>query len=91
MSPWYSELPQAEEACPNGLAPTTSTTLQLALCDALAVTLLSARKFKPVDFRIYHPGARLGKHPDRRKWDVVPAPPCQLFIHTSSCAMRSWK
>ncbi len=54
------KIPQAEEACPNGLAPTTSTTLQLALCDALAVTLLSARKFKPVDFRVYHPGGKLG-------------------------------
>jgi arabinose-5-phosphate isomerase len=54
------KMPQAEEACPNGLAPTTSTTLQLALCDAIAVTLLSARKFKPVDFRIYHPGGKLG-------------------------------
>lgn len=54
------KIPKAEEACPNGLAPTTSTTLQLALCDALAVTLLSARKFKPVDFRIYHPGGKLG-------------------------------
>jgi arabinose-5-phosphate isomerase len=54
------KMPQVEEACPNGLAPTTSTTLQLALCDALAVTLLSARKFKPVDFRIYHPGGKLG-------------------------------
>ena len=54
------KMPQVEEACPNGLAPTTSTTLQLAICDALAVTLLSARKFKPVDFRIYHPGGKLG-------------------------------
>ncbi len=54
------KIPKAEEACPNGLAPTTSTTLQLALCDAVAVTLLSARKFKPVDFRIYHPGGKLG-------------------------------
>ncbi len=53
-------IPPAEEACPNGLAPTTSTTLQLVLCDALAVTLLSARKFMPVDFRIYHPGGKLG-------------------------------
>ncbi len=53
-------LPAADEACPNGLAPTTSTILQLALCDALAVALLSARKFKPVDFRVYHPGGKLG-------------------------------
>jgi arabinose-5-phosphate isomerase len=54
------KIPQTEEACPNGLAPTTSTTLQLALCDALAVTLLGARKFRPVDFRVYHPGGKLG-------------------------------
>jgi arabinose-5-phosphate isomerase len=53
-------IPKAEEACPNGLAPTTSTTLQLVLCDALAVTLLKARKFMPSDFRVYHPGGQLG-------------------------------
>ncbi len=53
-------VPKAEEACPNGLAPTTSTTLQLVLCDALAVTLLKARKFMPSDFRVYHPGGQLG-------------------------------
>lgn len=54
------QVPDAQEACPNGLAPTTSTTLQLALCDALAVALLTARKFKPADFKIYHPGGKLG-------------------------------
>jgi arabinose-5-phosphate isomerase len=53
-------LPQAKEACPNGLAPTTSTTMQLALGDALAVALLEARSFQPEDFRIYHPGGKLG-------------------------------
>jgi arabinose-5-phosphate isomerase len=53
-------IPKAEEACPNGLAPTTSTTLQLVLCDSLAVTLLKARKFMPADFRVYHPGGQLG-------------------------------
>lgn len=53
-------LPQAKEACPNGLAPTTSTTMQLALGDALAVALLEARSFKPEDFRVYHPGGKLG-------------------------------
>lgn len=53
-------LPEVEEACPNGLAPTTSTTIQLALCDALAVSLLSARKFAPADFKVYHPGGKLG-------------------------------
>jgi len=54
------QVPQAEEACPNGLAPTTSTTLQLALCDALAVALLCARRFAPADFHVYHPGGKLG-------------------------------
>lgn len=53
-------LPRAKEACPNGLAPTTSTTMQLALGDALAVALLEARSFRPEDFRVYHPGGKLG-------------------------------
>src|SRR3954469_7317901 len=53
-------LPKAEEACPNGLAPTTSTTMQLALGDALAVALLERRGFTAHDFRIFHPGGRLG-------------------------------
>jgi len=53
-------LPTAKEACPNGLAPTTSTTMQLALGDALAVALLEVRSFKPEDFRVYHPGGKLG-------------------------------
>ena len=53
-------LPRAEEACPNGLAPTTSTTMQLALGDALAVALLEARGFSADDFRVFHPGGRLG-------------------------------
>lgn len=49
------------EACPNNLAPTTSTTAQLALGDALAVALIEARGFKPEDFAQYHPGGSLGK------------------------------
>ena len=53
-------LPQVEEACPHGLAPTTSTTLQLALGDALAVALLEGRGFTPEDFRVFHPGGKLG-------------------------------
>ena len=53
-------LPKAEEACPNGLAPTTSTTMQMALGDALAVALLDARGFSPDDFRTFHPGGKLG-------------------------------
>lgn len=53
-------LPKAQEACPNGLAPTTSTTMQLALGDALAVALLEERGFTAQDFRVLHPGGRLG-------------------------------
>ncbi len=53
-------LPKAEEACPNGLAPTTSTTMQLAFGDALAMALLEARGFSAADFRNFHPGGRLG-------------------------------
>ena len=53
-------LPAAPEACPMGLAPTTSTTMQLALGDALAVALLTRRGFTAADFRIFHPGGRLG-------------------------------
>ncbi len=53
-------LPKATEACPNGLAPTTSTTMQLALGDALAVALLEARGFGAKDFLVFHPGGKLG-------------------------------
>jgi len=53
-------LPKAKEACPNGIAPTTSTTMQVALGDALAIALLEARGFSSHDFRTYHPGGKLG-------------------------------
>ncbi len=53
-------LPPSEEACPNGLAPTTSTTMQLVLGDALAVALLESRGFSATDFKLFHPGGRLG-------------------------------
>lgn len=53
-------LPTAEEACPHGLAPTTSTTMQLALGDALAVALLEGRGFTAEEFHAFHPGGRLG-------------------------------
>lgn len=53
-------LPKAEEACPHGLAPTTSTLMQLAIGDALAVALLETRGFTARDFHTYHPGGRLG-------------------------------
>lgn len=53
-------LPRAVEACPMGLAPTTSTTMQVALGDALAVALLTRRGFTAADFHQFHPGGRLG-------------------------------
>ena len=54
-------LPQAKEACRVTSAPTTSTTMMLALGDALAVTLLERRGFSPDDFRTFHPGGSLGR------------------------------
>ena len=51
----------SKEACPHNLAPTTSTTAQLAMGDALAVCLLQAREFNTDDFARYHPGGSLGK------------------------------
>ena len=53
-------LPRTPEACPHGLAPTTSTLLQLAIGDALAVALLEARGFTADHFRTFHPGGQLG-------------------------------
>lgn len=53
-------LPSAQEACPNGLAPTTSTTMQLVLGDALAIALLEGRGFTARDFQVFHPGGKLG-------------------------------
>ena len=53
-------LPAAPEACSIGMAPTTSTTLTLALGDALAVSLMARRGFRPHDFSVFHPGGKLG-------------------------------
>ncbi|MEC3862662.1 KpsF/GutQ family sugar-phosphate isomerase [Mesobacterium sp. TK19101] len=53
-------LPKLPEACPIGMAPTTSTTMTLALGDALAVALMEERGFKAEDFGVYHPGGKLG-------------------------------
>jgi arabinose-5-phosphate isomerase len=53
-------LPQAKEACPHGLAPTTSTVMQLALGDCLAMALLDSKGFTARDFKALHPGGQLG-------------------------------
>ncbi len=55
-------LPVLKEACPMGLAPTTSTTAMLALGDALAVAMLEKKGFSSDDFQIFHPGGKLGDH-----------------------------
>jgi len=51
-----------KEACPNKLAPTSSTTVQMALGDALAVCLMDLKDFKEIDFAKFHPGGSLGKN-----------------------------
>ncbi len=53
-------LPAAPEACDQGIVPTTSTTMTLALGDALAIALMEHRQFTPDQFRVFHPGGKLG-------------------------------
>jgi arabinose-5-phosphate isomerase len=54
------ELPKVREACPHNLAPTTSTLMQAAIGDALAIALLEGRGFTPMQFASFHPGGKLG-------------------------------
>ena len=64
-------LPAAPEACPMGLAPTTSTTMMLALGDAIAIALLERRGFSANEFRTLHPGGRLGQAAVVRVADIM--------------------
>jgi arabinose-5-phosphate isomerase len=64
--------PVSVEADPNNLAPTTSTTLQMAMGDALATALLAIKGFTPIDFARYHPGGSLGKQLYLRVSDLYP-------------------
>jgi len=61
LSDFHLDIAVEKEACPMGLAPTSSTTVTLVMGDALAVALLEARGFTPEDFARSHPGGRLGK------------------------------
>jgi len=61
----------SSEVCPNNLAPTTSTTVALAIGDALAVALMRARNFQPLDFARFHPGGSLGRRLLTRVKDVM--------------------
>ncbi|WP_313016902.1 KpsF/GutQ family sugar-phosphate isomerase [Atlantibacter hermannii] len=65
------ELHMASEACPNNLAPTTSTTLTMAIGDALAIALMEKRHFRSDDFARYHPGGSLGRRLLPRVSDVM--------------------
>jgi arabinose-5-phosphate isomerase len=78
-----------KEACPNNLAPTSSTTAQLAMGDALAVCLLETRGFNSADFAKYHPGGALGKklylkvsdiYPNNEKPEINPTDSLQKVI-----------
>ena len=76
-------LPNAPEACPMGLTPTTSTTMQAALGDAIAVALLTRRGFTASEFSAFHPGGRLGAQLRRvsdlmHAGDAVPLAPLDL-------------
>ncbi len=76
-------LPQAAEACPMGLTPTTSTTMQVALGDALAVALLTRHGFTAQEFSANHPGGRLGAQLRRvselmHTGDAIPLAPSGL-------------
>ncbi len=67
-------LPPAPEACETGIVPTTSTTMTLALGDAIAVALMEHRQFTPEHFRIFHPGGKLGARLTRVR-DLMHADP----------------
>lgn len=69
------------EACPNNLAPTTSTTAHLALGDALAICLLKARGFSDEDFARYHPGGALGKKLYLKVNDIYPGNQVPVVQH----------
>ncbi len=85
-------LPRAAEACPMGLAPTTSTVMQMALGDALAVALLNRRGFGAADFRRFHPGGRLGARLKRVRelmhtGDAVPLAAPETPMHQALLTM----
>lgn len=67
-------LPPAPEACDQGIVPTTSTTMMLALGDALAIALMEHRQFTPEHFRIFHPGGKLGARLSKVQ-DLMHRPP----------------
>ena len=73
-----------EEACPHNLAPTTSTTVHMALGDALAVCLLESRGFTSSDFARFHPGGSLGKQLYLKVSDIYPNNQCPVVLIDAS-------
>jgi len=82
----HIQLNVEQEACPLGVAPTSSTTLTLALGDALAVCLMNKREFKKDDFASFHPGGSLGKQLYVRVQDLMRKD--DLPIGSDECSMR---
>jgi arabinose-5-phosphate isomerase len=87
-------LPDSEEACPLGLAPTTSTTQMLALGDAIAVALLERRGFSAADFRTLHPGGKLGRRLLRvgdlmHRGDELPTCPPEMLMADAVLVMTA--
>lgn len=87
-------LPKVEEACPHGLAPTSSTIIQMAMGDALAVALLESRGFTASDFRVFHPGGRLGAslrlvRDIMHTGEQVPIAPAGTTVHEAIMLMTS--
>ncbi len=76
-------LPRINEACPNNQAPTTSTTMMMALGDCLAVALLERRNITPEQFKVFHPGGKLGRTLSRVS-DVMQAPRAVDFLKPGS-------
>ena len=77
-------LPIKEEACPLGLAPTSSTTAMLALGDTLALVLLEARGFQPEDYAVFHPGGSLGRRLLTKVADLMHTGKDNPVVHVSA-------
>lgn len=87
-------MPRAKEACPNELAPTTSTTIQLAIGDALAVAMIERRGFSASDFHRFHPGGKMGTqllkvHHLMATGNDVPQVPIDATIRDATVEMTS--
>jgi arabinose-5-phosphate isomerase len=88
------ELPKAREACPHNLAPTTSTLMQAAIGDALAIALLEGRGFTALEFASFHPGGKLGAmlkfvRDYMRTGEAIPVKPAQTKVSDAVAEMSA--